>query len=409
MKLASVGASLLVSFVILVGIMLFATFIVLEGLIPVYEKIQESTLLNEAFDNMRSIDKNINEVLAEGKGAARRVPLTINEGEYIIDAEHDRIEFAMITKRKIIEYGIHLEREGITILSGATAKLTTNFTHFILANDWLKITLRNTSDSLFNIIREIEFVGLPPITFANSSLIFDFNISLSLDEITTKPVRMGSKLAKAEVIFQSGENSVSFILPSYADGILLKPRGKFKSLTLGLAFHIADDNMNDIIHLPNISSGNISVLGAGCWDSAALSFFMICSHDNVEVTPSLALSLVHSGIRAKFDQLCWSNYTLNDYQFNLTTKEKIFLGVTNLVCDLIEQTLMVDEYEQKIPPTLTMLPAPREMRGYEIILTLDYENIDLVEGGILRKGTRYACLRYLRVENMKPVIEILPC
>jgi hypothetical protein len=192
----------------------------------------------------------------------------------------------------------------------------------------------------------------------------------------------------------------------------VRATGDLANLTLSLAFHLAASNTDDIIYIPGIQTGNISAIEAGCWDAASLPLFAICSHDT-ELTPTLAFLWVHTGALVDFHQLCWANYTPTDYELNLTSGRQLIGSLTQGECQPLAERIELDEYEQRVPPTLADLPAPEAAEEYEIVIALEFEDVDLQipagEGSTLRPGTRYVCLRYAGVTDTAPVIEVWPC
>ena len=82
--------------IILMGII--AISLVLSVVKPSLDKARDSTIINEAFQNLNLIDDTIKEVVSEGEYAKKTILLRITEGRYEVDSNSDCINFTYTMK-----------------------------------------------------------------------------------------------------------------------------------------------------------------------------------------------------------------------------------------------------------------------------------------------------------------------
>ncbi|MDI6806966.1 MAG: hypothetical protein QMD14_04115 [Candidatus Aenigmarchaeota archaeon] len=394
------GISVWVAFLIITAISLTGIIIVLLTIQPTYKRFEESTRIAEGMGNLRLLDSQINYLIREG-GGSRKFPISITAGEYLIDSDKDSIEFLTELEAKVIEPGLLVRQDEITITSGSRARAWENASHLILENDLVRITF-NKSASFFRIINEIflkkKAMAIKP---ANSSIIFNSDPSLSI-AASSSLVRKGERLAKAEALFNSSSFRVIFTLLSGSDYMVARVIGS-KNFTLNILFYLGTSSSDDIVYIPEIGSGNVSNFSSGCWSKDNLpSYYYICSDD-----PELMFSLIYLGKRPLFREICFSNTSLGNYSLNLTSSQRIVVAFLTKKCNQLSETIKINE-EQEVPSSIEELP-PTEEKRYEVAIFREYDTIDIANSARLRAGVRNVCIKYVGIVDRKPSIEILPC
>jgi len=108
-----------ISTTLIIMLAIVAISLVLSLVNPSLDKARDSTIINEAFQNLNLIDDTIKEVVSEGEGARTTILLGVNEGKYEIDSNSECINFTYIMKTGLDisdqKNGINITRAGNTI------------------------------------------------------------------------------------------------------------------------------------------------------------------------------------------------------------------------------------------------------------------------------------------------------
>jgi hypothetical protein len=398
------GIAIWTAFLIVTVISLAGLIIVLKVVYPTYQRVKESVSISEGMRNLELIRSQISYLVREG-GGSRKIPISISSGEYVIDGDRDIVEFLIRLENGVIAPGSFFEQNNLKIVSGSRAKAYENSTHLILENDLVRITFKRLPTSFFGIIDEILLKEKNMIIKpTNSSLVFDLNRSLS-ETVNSSLVRSGDKLAKAEAIFNSSKFKVIFTLPSNSDYLTVRSIGS-ESFTLELLFKLGASANDDTIYVPGIGSSNVPTFTSDCWDRTNILRYYICSNDD-ESIPRVMVALIHLGEKILFEKVCFSNTTSSDYTLNLTSSKRIALALSVENCTSLDKVVKSNE-EQRIPNSIAQL-LPSQERSYEVVISSEYDTIDIRNNARLRPGVRNVCLRYVGVVDNRPSIEVLPC
>jgi hypothetical protein len=399
------GIAIWTAFLIVTVISLAGLIIVLKVVYPTYQRVKESVSISEGMRNLKLIRSQISYLVREG-GGSRKFPISIGSGEYVVDRNRGVIEFLIRSENGIIAPGSFFEQDKLKIISGSRAKAYGNSTHLILENDLVRVTFKNLSTSFFGIIDEIFLKEKNMvIKLANSSVVFNLNPSFSVTPVNSFLARSGDKLAKAEAIFNSSKFRVIFTLPSNSDYLIVRSIGS-ESFTLELLFKLGTSANDDIIYVPEIGSNTTNNFNSGCWDRTNILHYYICSNDN-ETTPMAMLALIHLGEKILFGKVCFSNTSVSNYTLNLTSSKKIALALSVENCTGLNRAVESDE-EQRIQSSIAELP-PSQERSYEVIITSEYDTVDIRNNARLRPGVKNVCLSYVGLVDNRPSIEVLPC
>jgi len=100
------GVSPLISFVLTILLVSAATTITLTVIKPTFDRMSDSSVINEATQNLELINSAITQVVSESQGSKRIISLTVSDGEYGIDAAKDFIYCNYTTKTDFSPQGI---------------------------------------------------------------------------------------------------------------------------------------------------------------------------------------------------------------------------------------------------------------------------------------------------------------
>jgi type II secretory pathway pseudopilin PulG len=85
------GISQLVSFALTMLFVVISATITLSVILPTFERMQDSSLVNEARQNLELINSVIKEVAAESQGSKRTVTLRVTDGEYRVNTTSETL------------------------------------------------------------------------------------------------------------------------------------------------------------------------------------------------------------------------------------------------------------------------------------------------------------------------------
>jgi hypothetical protein len=100
------AVSPLISFVLTILLVSAATTIVLTVIKPTFDRMSDSSIINEATQNLELMNSAIKQVASESQGSKRTISLTVSDGEYGINAAKDFIYYNYSTKTDFSLQGI---------------------------------------------------------------------------------------------------------------------------------------------------------------------------------------------------------------------------------------------------------------------------------------------------------------
>jgi len=100
------GISPLISFVLIILLVSAATTIVLTVIKPAFDRMSDSSVINEATQNLELINSAIKQVASESQGSKKTISLTVSDGEYGINSDKDFIYYNYTTKTDFSPQGI---------------------------------------------------------------------------------------------------------------------------------------------------------------------------------------------------------------------------------------------------------------------------------------------------------------
>ena len=239
------GVSAIISTVIIVLITFTSITLVVMVATPTLNRAKESSLINEAMQNMKVLDNTVRQVASEGSGSLRSTQLRVTDGTYRVQNKTNTIEFSYEMKSGIIEPGTFFRDGDLFLTSGVTAKASeydldndgTN--ELVIENEIMRVGIKKVGTraipTAINTSTVIEMVNLidngANVTFADSSIFFDdFTDSYSGTGFS-ELVRAEDHLTKADALVHVNSTYVSYdviySLASGADFLTVKIQNAF--------------------------------------------------------------------------------------------------------------------------------------------------------------------------------------
>ncbi len=109
------GVEPLIGAILVIAIMISTIMIAIQLSTPGIDRAEEILILQEGKSSLISIDNKIKEVVLEGNGSSRILPLQVTDGGYSIFPDKDGIYFVMESKAQIIGVGVSKIEDGINI------------------------------------------------------------------------------------------------------------------------------------------------------------------------------------------------------------------------------------------------------------------------------------------------------
>jgi len=123
------GVHPLLAMSLVIVISLVATMMVLQMGAPAIQRTKEIALLQEGKSNLIEVKSYINDVVQEGEGSTRNLPISISGGSYFIDTQTDMIAFSMESSAQIIGVGVSKKEDDIDI-TGHLGKIYLNLSFY---------------------------------------------------------------------------------------------------------------------------------------------------------------------------------------------------------------------------------------------------------------------------------------
>lgn len=227
-----------VSVILYTLIATMAVVLILQGGLPILNKLRDRATFEKMRDVMVTLDKNIVEVINEGAGSQRKVAIELKEGKVVV--ADDTIFWEFTTDNEIMAPRTSTVLGNLIISSNSNVHTIDNGTYYILQNtienDTFKVKINKIGSEdnwePINTSGLIEYVSLN-----NERMDGKFNFSLNGDPDSTwgygytqlVPAGNNSNLGRAKIVAHINTTSVyeydlEIILESYADFIVAKIR-----------------------------------------------------------------------------------------------------------------------------------------------------------------------------------------
>lgn len=235
------GISAVVSTVIIILITVTASAMVLTIGGPAIQRAQESAVINEAIQNMHTMDDTIREVASEGSGSLRTVQLKVTDGQYLVSNKTNNIEYTYRIKSNILEPGTLITDGNLIISSSINAKASSydldgdGQNELVLENEIIRVGVqangtRSSPSSFINTSSNIKILNFKQnsanVTPSDSSVILDSVADSYYGTGFSELVRTGDHLSKAEALVHVNSASISYdivySLPSGADFLIIR-------------------------------------------------------------------------------------------------------------------------------------------------------------------------------------------
>jgi len=330
------GISQLISTVLIFLIVTTAIGIALLAGGPVIDRAKESSIFNEAVQNIRLLDNVIKEVASEGKGSFRAVQLKVSGGDYKVDSKTNSIEFTQTIQSGILESGTFVKEGYVFIAAGTNARASTydldldGTSDIVLENEIMRVGILNnaTSGNRINTSRVLKFFNFKEnarnITINDSTITIDNRTNSSSGYGFTEIVREGYNLAASEAVIHvntSGPANLTYdivyTLRSGADFLIAKVQNMTDYVNssnvptfvkFNFDYKISTSKDTDAYDIGTINEtlGIRNITRQFATTHGNLTEKYVCTFNRSSSTDTLLFSLVHSG---KSDRLDYVNFT----------------------------------------------------------------------------------------------------
>lgn len=190
---------------------------------PIIERARESSIINEAWENLRLIAKNIEEVASEGVGSLRLISLKVIDGEYKVNEKTNSIEFYYLPKSYSLEPMI-LKEGNIVLISGKNA-IAREYdldddgeNEIVLENEFIRVGILkkgsrenpefiNTSKLIKLINFKMNDINLTP---SDTSILIDDKEESSYGYGYSEALNVNKKTGKAEALVHLNTSYASY-------------------------------------------------------------------------------------------------------------------------------------------------------------------------------------------------------
>jgi hypothetical protein len=240
LKTLKKGVSALITTAIIVLISATTIALVLAVVIPTINRAKESAIINEAIQNMQTIDNTIAQTAEGNIGFLRSLQLENSGGEYRVNQKANTMEYVYYIKYGTISPGTFMQEGKLMLMSGVNAKASEydldgdGSSELVLENEILRVgLLRNgtaASQATINTSGIIKILNLKEtnvnVTPADSSIVLDEFTDSSYGTGYSELIRTGDFLTKAEAVFHINATNVYYdvvyTLQSGADFLIVK-------------------------------------------------------------------------------------------------------------------------------------------------------------------------------------------
>ena len=122
--------------------MLIATIamtLIIQAGLPILNNMKEKSIYSKTEDMLKVLDKHITDVVSEGKGSQRVVPIELLDGELIID--DGTMEWEFETETKIFEPKTRIHLGNLVITTNSDVTVREYGGSYILINNLIKVNI----------------------------------------------------------------------------------------------------------------------------------------------------------------------------------------------------------------------------------------------------------------------------
>jgi hypothetical protein len=239
------GVSPLISMVIVVLLSTVAITLVLTIIIPTINRAKETATINEATQNMRTIDNTIRQIAEGGVGSQTSLQLKNSDGEYRVNQKANSMDYIYYVKYGVVSPGTFRQEGSLMLACGVSAKASEydldgdGSSELVLENEILRVgLLRNgtaSSQTTINTSSIVKILNLKEtnanVTPADSSIVLDEFADTSYGTGYSEVIRTGDHLSKAEAVFHINTTNIYYdivyTLQSGADFITVKVQNAY--------------------------------------------------------------------------------------------------------------------------------------------------------------------------------------
>jgi len=234
------GVSPLISMVLIILISAVTIGLVFTVIIPAINRAKETAIINEAMQNMKTIDNTIRQIAQGNIGSQTSLQLKNSGGEYRVNQKANSMDYVYYIKYGVISPGTFRQEGNVMMMCGVNAKASEydldgdGSNELVLENEIMKVGLlkNGTNDNQVtintsNIIKILNFKETNAnVTPADSSVVLDEFADTSYGTGYSELVRSGDHLSKAEAVFHINTTyvyyDIVYSLQSGADFLTVK-------------------------------------------------------------------------------------------------------------------------------------------------------------------------------------------
>ncbi|MBS3054958.1 MAG: hypothetical protein J4452_00500 [Candidatus Aenigmarchaeota archaeon] len=421
------GVSPLIATVLIILMTFVSIGLVLSIGRPSLDRAADAAKLNEALQNLRSIDNAVREVASEGISAFRGIQIKISSGNLYVNEPAGSIDYFATQRSGLIESGTFNKDNNIFIIGGGSARAYNNTTSMFLENEILNVTLPlsgtpstyvsiNTSTAISSIqlVKTTTEILVP----VDSGIIIE-NISNSSWGIGySQLVKRQENLPEAQALFHVQSNlssavyDVLYSLPARADFLIVDVKNVTNNMTT-MNFQIKlGANKNDFVNISNGTEGNVTSFANVCKNSTQVTRSFICAFDNgTDFTVPHFTGLIFAGDSTNYVQACFDNISSANYRLNISFNNdgRILVPFANGTCGAIDSRM--DIINKLLVPSRSFNGTYSfgEPGDLPFGLILEYNRIKIQGSDHFGPGLQKVCIQKTGEVRFRSVVNISKC
>jgi flagellin-like protein len=420
------GISPLISTILVVLMTFTAIGLVMSIGRPAIDRAYDSARLNEALQNLRSIDNAVREVASEGINAFRPVQIKISGGSLYVNEAAGTIEYFNTIKKGLIEQASFTKDNNIFIIGGGNARAYNNTTNMFLENGVLNVTLpligTSTNFAAINTSSAISSIQLiksgKTLLPADTSIIIQNISNTSWGIGYSKLVKMQERLPTAQALFHVQSNlssavyDVVYSLPASADFIIVDIKNVTNNMTTMNLITKLGATKDDYVNISNGTEGNVATFPAVCRNASSVTRSFICAFDNGTDFSSIHFTgLIFAGDNTNYVQACFSDYSTANYKMNISFNNdgRVILPFASGTCGSLDARMNVIN-KQRVPSrSFNDSYALGESGDLQFGLILEYDRIKIQGSDHFGPGLQNVCIQKTGEIRYRSVVNVSKC
>lgn len=132
--------------VAIVAITIISGVLIINNVLPTIQEGKDIQAFTDAKQTLKAVDAMVNQLMLEAPGSRRSIDVNLPKGRFVFSGTEDKIAIKL-EDTTLLQPGVRIEEEGVSIQGGGTVTATDNGTDFVLENSAVLFSIKKIGSS----------------------------------------------------------------------------------------------------------------------------------------------------------------------------------------------------------------------------------------------------------------------